>query len=148
VTSDYQNDLPLVHADHIQLQQVILNLVKNAIDAMSGRPFGERHLRVATGSDGHSDVSFSIRDSGPGIPAEDRERIFNPFFTTKLHGMGLGLSICRTIVEEHGGNLRLTETGPGSSTFEIVLPIVPTQAQADEQQTAPIDAGAPPLVAP
>jgi signal transduction histidine kinase len=148
VTSDYQNDLPLVHADHIQLQQVILNLVKNAIDAMSGRPFGERHLRVATGSDGHSDVSFSIRDSGPGIPAEDRERIFNPFFTTKLHGMGLGLSICRTIVEEHGGNLRLTETGPGGSTFEIVLPIVPTQAQADEQQTAPIDGGAPPLVAP
>ena len=147
VTSDYQEDLPLVYADHIQLQQVMLNLVKNAIDAMSDRPFGERRLRVATGSDGHSAVSFYIRDSGRGIAAEDRERIFSPFFTTKLHGMGLGLSICRTIVEEHGGTLGLTKTGPGGSTFEIVLPVAPRQVPSAETQTATAeDHGLPPLV--
>ena len=148
VTSDYQEDLPLVRADHIQLQQVMLNLVKNAIDAMSGRPFSERRLRVATGSDGHSAASFYIRDSGRGIADEDRESIFSPFFTTKLHGMGLGLSICQTIVEEHGGTLHLTKTGPGGSTFEIVLPVAPPQQPVGEKQTAAAEGrGAPPLVA-
>src|SRR5215472_968164 len=83
VASDYQETLPPIHADHIQLQQVILNLLKNAIDAMGDRPFGERRLRVATASDGHSAVSFYIRDSGQGIADEDRDRVFSPFFTTK-----------------------------------------------------------------
>lgn len=135
VASDYQEDLPLVHADPIQLQQVILNLVKNAIDAMSDRPLGERRLRVAAGSDGHSGVSFYIRDAGPGIAADDHDRIFSPFFTTKSSGMGLGLSICRTIIEDHGGTLRLTKTGPGGATFEISLPIAPPQQQAGDRQT-------------
>jgi signal transduction histidine kinase len=123
VTMDYQENLPPIYADHTQLQQVILNLVKNSIDAMSGRPFGKRRLHVATGSDGHSRVSFYIRDSGPGVAAENRERIFQPFFTTKSTGMGLGLSICRRIIVEHGGVLRLTKSGASGSTFEIALPV-------------------------
>lgn len=144
VASDYQEDLPPVYADHVQLQQVLLNLVKNAIDAMVGRPFSERRLRVATGSGGHSGVSFYIRDSGPGIADADRERIFSPFFTTKSNGMGLGLSICRTIIEEHGGTLRLTKSGPSGSTFEIVLPIASSRQQGNVSTESP--RGAPPLV--
>lgn len=123
VTAEYQEELPAIYADHVQLQQVMLNLIKNAIDAMSALALGKRRLRVATGSDGHSTVSFYIRDTGPGVADEDRERIFSPFFTTKASGMGLGLSICRTIIEEHGGTLRLTKSGSAGSTFEIALPI-------------------------
>ena len=135
VTSDYEDALPLIYADHVQLQQVILNLVKNAIDAMSSRSFGKRALRLATGLDAHSAVSFYVRDSGVGVAAHDRERIFNPFFTTKPNGMGLGLFICRTIIEEHGGTLRLTKSGPGGSTFEIALPAAPLQQPAGDNQT-------------
>jgi signal transduction histidine kinase len=146
-TTDYQEELPLINADPTQLQQVILNLVKNAIDAMHDRPLGERRLRLATGSDGNSDVSFYIRDSGPGVPIEDCERIFDPFFTTKATGMGLGLSICKTIIEEHGGTLRLTKNGPRGSTFEIALPIAESQVAVDAAQTATAeDRLAPPLV--
>jgi signal transduction histidine kinase len=147
VTTDYQEDLPLIHGDHTQLQQVILNLVKNAIDAMHGRPLGEKRLRVATGSDRQSAVLFYIRDSGPGVAAENYERIFNPFFTTKSTGMGLGLSICRTIIEEHGGTLRLIKSGPGGSTFEISLPIAaPQQAAEDVQAAIAGNRRVPPLV--
>ncbi len=136
VTTDYQENLPLIQGDPTQLQQVILNLVKNAIDAMQGRPLGERRLRIATGSDRQSAVLFYIRDSGPGVTAENYERIFNPFFTTKSTGMGLGLSICRTIIEEHGGTLRLIKSGPGGSTFETSLPIADSQQVAENAQAA------------
>lgn len=147
VTTDYQENLPLIHGDHTQLQQVILNLVKNAIDAMHDRPLGERRLRVATGCDRQSAVLFYIRDSGPGVAAENYERIFNPFFTTKSTGMGLGLSICRTIVEEHGGTLRLVKSGPGGSTFETSLPIAASQPAAEDAQAAPAGGRpVPPLV--
>jgi signal transduction histidine kinase len=116
-------DLPLIRADHTQLQQVILNLVRNAIDAMNCRPPGERRLRLWTSFDGKSGVSLCVRDFGPGVSDEDRHRIFEPFYTTKANGMGLGLAICRTIIEEHGGTLRLVETNSHGSMFEIVLPV-------------------------
>jgi len=117
-----QEDVPLIFADHTQLQQVIMNLVRNAIEAMSCRRANERRLRLWTSFDGKS-VSLCIRDFGHGVSDNDREHIFEPFYTTKPHGMGLGLAICRTIIEEHGGTLRLAETHSHGSMFEIVLPV-------------------------
>jgi signal transduction histidine kinase len=117
------DDLPRVHADRRLLQQVILNLIKNAIEAMQSVPAGARRLRFAIRRDGKSKIVLSVQDSGHGIAKENRERIFDPFFTTKHDGMGLGLAVCRTIVEEHGGDLRLAGSGPDGSTFEIALPI-------------------------
>jgi signal transduction histidine kinase len=124
LTTQFEHNLPQVKAEPTQLQQVIFNLIKNAIDAMDGVPRGERHLRLVTGFDRKSIVSLYIQDSGPGINPEDQDRIFDPFFTTKPTGMGMGLSICRTIIETHGGRLRLAKTNHRGSSFEISLPIV------------------------
>ena len=93
-------------ADPVQLQQVLLNLIMNASDAMVGNPPGERRLSIVTrrSEDGHA-IECAVADRGPGVRAEDLERIFQPFVTTKKHGLGLGLAICRSIVEAHGGRL-------------------------------------------
>jgi len=123
VTADYRDDLPQIHVDRMQMQLVILNLIKNAIEAMHSSPRGKRHLRVVTGLNGNSEISISIRDTGPGIGVEDSTSIFDPFFSTKKAGTGLGLSISRRIVESHGGKLRLTETDVSGSAFEVAIPI-------------------------
>jgi signal transduction histidine kinase len=123
VATDYRVNLPPVRADRIQLQQIVLNLVKNAIEAMSSGPSGSRHVRVVTRLNGNLTVLLSVKDSGHGITAEHQGRIFDPFFTTKPTGMGLGLAICRTVAQDHGGNLRLVETSSHGSIFEIELPI-------------------------
>ena len=123
VATEYVENLPPVRADHIQLQQIVLNLLKNSIEAMSSVPSGSRHVRVVTRLSGNSTVLLSVQDSGHGITEEDQDRIFDPFFTTKPTGMGLGLAICRTVALDHGGNLRLVETSSHGSIFEIELPI-------------------------
>ena len=123
VTTDYQANLPPVRADRMQLQQIVLNLVKNAIEAMSSAPPGSRRMRLVTKFDGKSTVLLSVHDSGRGITGEHKDRVFDPFFTTKPTGMGLGLAICRTVAQDHGGNLRLLETSSLGSIFEIELPI-------------------------
>jgi signal transduction histidine kinase len=123
VATEFLANLPPVYADRIQLQQIVLNLVKNAIEAMSSVPSGSRHVRVVTRLSGNSTVLLSVQDSGHGITAEDQGRVFDPFFTTKPTGIGLGLAICRTVAQDHGGNLRLVETGSHGSIFEIELPI-------------------------
>jgi len=123
VETDFQEHVPEVQADPTQLQQVVLNLVKNAIDAMSSVRPEARLLRLATRLEGDSNLLLSVRDSGIGISPKDKERIFDAFFTTKPAGMGLGLAICRTIVENHGGKLRLAESDSRGSTFEVVMPI-------------------------
>jgi signal transduction histidine kinase len=123
VATEFQGDLPEVHLDSTQLQQVLVNLIKNAIDAMNSVTPEARRLRLATGFDGHSTVLLSVQDSGPGIPVEDRERIFDPFFTTKPGGTGLGLAICFTVVAKHGGKLRLVKSDAGGSIFEIAIPV-------------------------
>jgi signal transduction histidine kinase len=128
VIADYQDDVAWVSADRMLLQQVVLNLLNNAIDAMDSTPPDTRRLRVVTKVDSHSSVILSIEDSGPGISAENRERVFDPFFTTKPAGMGLGLAICQTIVEEHGGALRLASTDSQGSVFELALPVASTKA--------------------
>jgi signal transduction histidine kinase len=100
-----------------------LNLVKNAIDAMRSVAPETRRLRLTTGFEGRSTVWLSVQDSGPGIAVEDRERIFDPFFTTKSGGMGLGLAICFTVVENHGGKLRLVQSDSEGTTFELAIPV-------------------------
>jgi signal transduction histidine kinase len=96
-------------------------LIKNAIDAMSATPPSSRALRVTAGFGSDSHVLLLVEDTGPGLAA-DPERIFDPFITTKTNGMGLGLAISRTIVEAHGGTLRVAKTGPQGTTFEVALP--------------------------
>jgi signal transduction histidine kinase len=123
VATEYLVNLPPIRADRIQLQQIVLNLVKNSIEAMSSVPSGSRHVRVVTRLSENSTVFLSVQDSGHGITEEDQDRVFDPFFTTKPTGMGLGLAICRTVALDHGGNLRLVETSSHGSIFEIELPI-------------------------
>jgi signal transduction histidine kinase len=103
------------------LQQVLSNLVTNAVEAMS-LVQGERVLRVGSGADGSGDVIVTIEDTGPGIGADDLDRIFEAFYTTKPTGMGLGLAICRSIIEAHGGRLTAAPTKPHGTVFRVVLP--------------------------
>ena len=121
VTTQFQEAVPHVYVDPAQLQQVLLNLIRNAIDAMDLIAPEQRHLRFATKLGDRSNVLISIRDTGAGIPEEAQHRVFDSFFTTKPSGMGLGLAISRTIVESHDGSLQLVESGPHGSTFEISL---------------------------
>jgi signal transduction histidine kinase len=118
---DIDEDLPKVRGDRVQLQQVVLNLVMNAIEAMAGQPAGERRLRVDVTRSGTDHIAVGVSDTGPGIPPEVAARVFEPFYTTKNHGMGMGLSICRTIVEAHGGKLTLQPDSPHGTTFIVTL---------------------------
>jgi signal transduction histidine kinase len=129
VATEYADNLAQVSVDHTQIQQVVLNLIKNAIDAMQCVPRGKRHLQVSTSFDGKSLVSLCVQDSGPGIAVEARDSIFQPFFTTKSAGTGLGLSICRFILERHGGALCLVKTDSGGSSFEATLPISTSESR-------------------
>jgi C4-dicarboxylate-specific signal transduction histidine kinase len=123
VSTEFQDDVPQLRADPIQLQQVILNLVKNAIDAIAIGPTTIKAIRLITTYDEKSVVSLYVQDTGPGITLDNETKIFDPFFSTKTSGMGLGLSISRGIIEDHGGDLRLTETSSKGCIFEITLPV-------------------------
>jgi signal transduction histidine kinase len=125
VTTEYSNDLPQIQADPTQIEQVVFNLARNAIEAMRSSASGKKFLRVVTSHNANAYVAFYIQDTGSGISAADRESIFNPFFTTKPTGSGLGLFICRTIIEDHGGTLRLAQTDIRGSMFEIAFPAAP-----------------------
>jgi len=117
-------DLPGVRGDRVQLQQVILNLIMNAADAMRDTRVDERRFVVRTELDGGESVRLSLADCGHGVPAEQLEEIFQPFFTTKATGLGLGLSICRTIISTHGGKLWATPSDLGrGTTFCFTLPV-------------------------
>jgi signal transduction histidine kinase len=123
VTAEFQGSLPDVQLDGTELQQILLNLIRNAIDAMGSSPPEARRLRLEISFDGQSTVLMSVQDSGPGISAEDRERIFDPFFTTKSGGMGLGLAISYSLVANHGGKLRLVKSDSDGSIFELAMPV-------------------------
>ena len=122
VTTEFQGNLPDVQLDGMELQQILLNLIRNAIDAMSSSPPDARRLRLITSFDGQT-VLMSVQDSGPGISAADRARIFDPFFTTKAGGMGLGLAISSTLIAGHGGKLRLVKSDSDGSIFELEMPV-------------------------
>ncbi|KQW76036.1 hypothetical protein ASC89_24300 [Devosia sp. Root413D1] len=112
--------LPTVLGDRVQLQQVMVNLMVNASQAMAGHP-GNRLLTVKAWADGGK-IEIMMSDTGPGIAPENRQRLFDPFFTTKADGMGMGLAICRTTVEAHGGSLTVESEPPDGATFRISLP--------------------------
>ena len=115
--------LPHISADRVQLQQVILNLIMNAIEAMSEVGEGSRDLSISTSTSASDGVLVEVSDSGPGLPEANPERIFNAFFTTKPGGLGMGLSICRSIVEAHGGRLWATPNQPRGTIFCFTVPI-------------------------
>jgi C4-dicarboxylate-specific signal transduction histidine kinase len=114
--------LPPVQGDRIQLQQVILNLILNAVEAMSGPGSEPRDLLITTEKDEASGVRVAVRDSGTGLSPESVDRLFDAFYTTKTDGMGMGLSICRSIVEAHGGRVWATANQPRGAVFQFTLP--------------------------
>jgi C4-dicarboxylate-specific signal transduction histidine kinase len=119
-----QEDLPPVWADRIQLQQVLLNLIANAIDAMRAANLTQRDLLIATEPDKTSWVLVTVRDSGAGLDAAKLQDMFNAFYTTKPEGIGMGLAISRSIVEAHGGRLWATPGKSGGATFQLTLPTI------------------------
>jgi PAS domain S-box-containing protein len=123
VKAELAEGLPLVRGDRVQLQQVILNLMINAIEAMSGVNGGDRQLIVTTEMAGRDDVRVVVRDSGPGLAPEVGERLFQAFYTTKSGGLGMGLSICQSIIEAHGGQLSASANDTRGATFQFALPI-------------------------
>jgi len=114
--------LPCVWGDRVQLQQVILNLILNAVEAMSSVEEGVRELSISTELSKASNILIAVRDSGPGIDAEHLDRIFKPFYTTKISGIGMGLSICRSIIDAHGGQLWVEGNRPRGAIFQFTLP--------------------------
>lgn len=125
VVCNLAHDLPAITADRVQLQQLALNLILNAADAMIGNASGNRRLQVST-SLHHQKVRASVQDEGVGLPA-DVESLFQPFFSTKEHGMGLGLTICRTIVSAHGGRLWAEPHPERGAIFHFELPVAGTE---------------------
>jgi len=122
VRAELEPGLPKVSADRVQLQQVILNLVLNAIEAMHERSAGERVLTIRSGRANDKEAEVLVADSGVGIPAESLTGIFDPFVSSKLEGMGLGLAISRTIIEAHGGAIRAENSAQGGAVFRFTLP--------------------------
>jgi signal transduction histidine kinase len=122
--TELARNLPSVTGDSVQLQQVLLNLVVNGCDAMADCACLERKLLIRTGiENGSTAVILSVTDRGNGIPEGKIEQIFEPFFTTKAKGMGLGLSVCRTIITAHRGKLWATNNADWGATFTFSLPI-------------------------
>ena len=129
-----QNELPIL-GDLIQLQQVILNLVVNGIDAMGDRVAENRVIRIRTAR-AEKFAELSVSDRGPGIPEDKLEAIFEPFYTSKAEGMGMGLSIARTIIEAHRGQISASNRIHGGASFRVRLPLVRRSLTAREANAA------------
>jgi PAS domain S-box-containing protein len=120
--TELSNDLPLLLGDRIQLQQVILNLMMNAIEAMRGIDQAQRELIVVSRKDAFNRVLVEVQDSGAGLEGLALDRLFDPFYTTKPDGMGVGLAVSRTIIESHGGQLLASPRVPRGAAFQFRLP--------------------------
>jgi signal transduction histidine kinase len=120
--TELRSELPLVMGHRGQLKEVLLNLIRNAIEAMDAIKAGGRVLRVKTEPHGDDAIAVSVADSGPGIDPRKMAEIFDAFVTTKSDGMGLGLAICRMIVERHKGELSASSDSTGGAVFKFILP--------------------------
>ena len=128
VQTQLADGLPLIQGDRVQLQQVILNLIMNAVEAMSGTSEVSRDLVISTGRHGSSGVFVAVQDSGPGFKPEGIDRLFDAFYSTKPGGLGMGLSICRSIVEAHGGKVWASRAAGPGATIQFTLPVGFTSA--------------------
>ena len=120
--------MPCVLGDRVQLQQVVLNLILNAVEAMSSTEDQTRGLSISTELNETDGILVALRDSGPGIDLENLDRIFKPFYTTKTSGIGMGLSICRSIIDAHGGRLWVEANRPRGAVFRFTLPTGPNDS--------------------
>jgi two-component system sensor kinase FixL len=121
--------LPVVSMDKVQIQQVLVNLIRNAVEAMQTEPV--RMLTIATAPDVEDFVQVAITDTGPGLSEEVASRLFQPFVTTKGNGMGMGLTICHAIIEGHGGRIWATPNDGGGVTFRFRLPVSHSETVAN-----------------
>ena len=122
ITLDLYPIVPVVQGDSVQIQQVLINLLTNALDAVEDQPIEARTLTISTRPENSNGIIVSISDSGGGIPPDTIEAIFSPFHTTKSTGMGLGLSICKSIIEAHGGKIWVENNPDGGAIFSLILP--------------------------
>jgi signal transduction histidine kinase len=122
VRTQLADGLPLIQGDRVQLQQVVLNLILNAVQAMGGDADSTREMLITTRQTEPNEVRLGVRDTGPGLNAEALPRLFEPFYTTKPDGMGMGLSICRSIIEAHGGRLWASGCEPRGALFQFTIP--------------------------
>lgn len=120
---DFAKDLQMIFADKIQIQQVLLNLIQNAIDAMQDTAQSKRRIHIQTKSEDVNTIQITVQDSGPGFPKDMTEKVFEPFFTTKAHGRGMGLAICRSIIEAHGGQFLINPNTNQHSWIRFILPV-------------------------
>ncbi len=134
----FDRALPLVLIDRIQIQQVVLNLMRNAIEAMAESPTRELTIRTVPGAEGSAEIT--VADTGPGLPAAVRDRLFQPFVTTKESGMGVGLSICRAIIEAHGGRIWTSEDSAGGTVFHFTVACLDSADRPTDSERAGISA--------
>jgi C4-dicarboxylate-specific signal transduction histidine kinase len=123
VTEALDPSIRMLHGDPIQIQQVVLNLLMNALDAIRDQAEDTRRVILATRAESGDKVLVSVTDSGPGVDPQNMETIFESFFTTKSQGMGLGLTLCRTIVEAQGGQMKAENTSRGGAKVSFTLPL-------------------------
>ncbi|MFK7888052.1 MAG: sensor histidine kinase [Gammaproteobacteria bacterium] len=132
VTHSCENDLPLVHADDVMIEQVLLNLIRNAIGAMREVHPMHRRIKVHAAMNLDDDVEVRVTDSGSGVSSAAEHRLFEPLFTTKPDGLGIGLAICRSILEYHGGRLWFERDADGLTVFALTLPTISPQGDSDD----------------
>ncbi|MGY4412112.1 C4-dicarboxylate-specific signal transduction histidine kinase [Bradyrhizobium sp. LB7.1] len=125
--------LPLVRADRVQVRQVILNLITNAIEAMSEINEGDRELLISARTDDSNNVVVTFRDTGLGVDPNSADRVFEAFYTTKSEGMGMGLAICHSIIEAHGGRIWAGANDPRGAVFQFSMPVAPEGVDRSEQ---------------
>lgn len=126
---DCQADLPELHVDPLQIEQVLVNLIRNAMDAMQGLPQDQRQIVISTAMTDDRQIEVRVWDNGTGLPPDQLETIFDAFNTTKPHGMGMGLAICRSIAESHAGRLTAENGLKSGAIFRLILPVVDPEVQ-------------------